>query len=163
MHLGEAAQEVYTVMGGGGGERAVRSLNKICMHWGINPLDSQLSINVYPIYPVWLSYYVYYVSKLLLNKAVSGSVSTSTGGSTYFTTSDVKINLASKGIEIYVKYIFFAVFWKVYINSEIMHHYNRVQGGETNWKLYWLPVVTGGAEPHKSGGIVPAKWIAPIL
>ena len=39
-----------------------------------------------------------------------------------------------------------------------MHYYARLEGGETHWKLCWLPVVNGGAEPHECGGIARA-WI----
>ena len=34
----------------------------------------------------------------------------------------------------------------------------RVEGGDASWKLYWLPVAAGGAEPQEGGGIAWA-WI----
>ena len=40
-----------------------------------------------------------------------------------------------------------------------MPHYTRVEGGNANWKLYWLPVVIGAAEPQEGGRIAWA-WIA---
>ena len=44
---------------------------------------------------------------------------------------------------------------KVNKNREPMHHYTRVEGGDSHWKLYWLPVVTGVDE----GGRIAWAWI----
>ena len=44
------------------------------------------------------------------------------------------------------------------INSECKRLFCRVKGGDAHWRLYRLPVVTGGAEPQEGGGIARA-WI----
>ena len=44
------------------------------------------------------------------------------------------------------------------INSESKRLFCRVEGVNARWKLCWLPVVTGGAEPQEVGWIVWA-WI----
>ena len=31
-----------------------------------------------------------------------------------------------------------------------MYLFYRVEGADVHWKLYWLPVITGGAEPQFS-------------
>ena len=40
---------------------------------------------------------------------------------------------------------------KVILKYELVHHYTRVEDGNANWKLYWLPVINGGAEPQEGG------------
>ena len=45
------------------------------------------------------------------------------------------------------------------INSKHKRLFSGVEGGDARWKLYWLYVVTGGAEPQE-GGVIPRAWIA---
>ena len=40
------------------------------------------------------------------------------------------------------------------INSESNHPYNRVEGGDANWKLYWPHEVTGEQSSRKVVGLI---------
>ena len=54
------------------------------------------------------------------------------------------------------QHLFGPKYQNIIINSEGKPIFCKVEGGDNQWALYGLPVVTGGAEPQEGGGITRA-------